>query len=91
MCALSLIQDVPRQNEDSSYKAVFLRYAKQVSYLKHLSEEKQNSHVDLHKKETLLCELDANPFREMGWRFGGRGGGGNVAASSNGHPESSID
>lgn len=34
------MQDVPRQNQDSVYKALFLRYAKQVPSLKHIAEKK---------------------------------------------------
>lgn len=78
------MQGVPRQNQDSSYKALFLRYAKQVPSLKHLVEKKKikKPHVDL-QKEKLIYDVDTNPFRFFFF--------GNVVPSSSGYPENGID
>lgn len=59
------MQDVPSQNRDSSYKALFLRYAKQVPSLKHIvwEKKKNQNHRWTCKKERVTYDVDTNPFR----------------------------
>lgn len=58
------MQDVPRENQGSSYKALFLRHAKQVPSLKHIvGGKKKPKKTTCGLAEKLIYDVDTNPFR----------------------------